>query len=254
VDNPDRNANPLADPTVRVEYRRVVPSVVSPPPDDRDGTDAGRAGDDGPDDPSLAEFDPPTDGDRGGDAADTGRDDAHTAADHRARDEAGTGPASSTAASGSDSSPETTSESLRRTLDGLLPAASVDSRWWYWIAAVPAYFLVTLVGGVFAAVLVVFAGLLDVLGLGGLASLSAFVVFGGFAALFGLVGLAVAVGFPLAVYVDARAIEEAGGEWRPDPVLWGLSAVVAVLVTNFVLSVPLALYYLYRRHETLGTP
>jgi hypothetical protein len=90
--------------------------------------------------------------------------------------------------------------------------------------------------------------------LGGLASLSAFVVFGGFAALFGLVGLGVAVGFPLGIYVDARAIEEAGGEWRPDPVLWGLSAVVAVLVTNFVLSVPLALYYLYRRHETIGTP
>jgi hypothetical protein len=37
-------------------------------------------------------------------------------------------------------------------------------------------------------------------------------------------------------------------------VLWGLLAVVAVLVTNFVLSVPLALYYLYRRHEALGTP
>ncbi|WP_380680238.1 hypothetical protein [Salinigranum sp. GCM10025319] len=98
------------------------------------------------------------------------------------------------------------------------------------------------------------AGVLDILGLGGLASLSVFVVFGGFAALFGLVGLAVAVGFPLALYVDARAIEAAGGEWRPDPVLWGLSAVVAVLVTNFVLSVPLALYYLYRRHEAIGTP
>jgi hypothetical protein len=31
-------------------------------------------------------------------------------------------------------------------------------------------------------------------------------------------------------------------------------AVVAVLVTNFVLSVPLALYYLYKRHEEVGTP
>jgi hypothetical protein len=29
---------------------------------------------------------------------------------------------------------------------------------------------------------------------------------------------------------------------------------VAVLVTNFVLSVPMALYYLYKRREALGTP
>jgi hypothetical protein len=236
---PIRNGFGRTDSTVRVEYRRVVPSIVSPPPD-RDETDAGHASE-GTDDPSLAEFDPPTDGDG-----------QTVAGDRHAHDEAGTGTASSTASESS--TVETTSESLRRTLDDLLPAASVDSRWWYWIAAVPAYFLVTLIGGVFATVLVVFAGVLDILGLGGLASLSTFVVFGGFAALFGLVGLAVAVGFPLAVYVDARSIEEAGGEWRPDPVLWGLSAVVAVLVTNFVLSVPLALYYLYRRHEAIGTP
>ena len=188
------------------------------------------------DEPSAAEFDAPTED---GAAVDARRgDDAHAASD----------------ATGPSTDAETTTESLRRTLDGSLPAADVDSRWWYWIAAVPVYFLVTFVGGAIAAVLFVFAGLLDVLGLGGLASVSTFVLFGGVAALFGLVGVVVAFAFPVAVYVDARAIEATGGEWQPDPVLWGLVAVVAVLVTNFVLSVPMALYYLYKRREALGTP
>lgn len=182
-----------------------------------------------------AEFDPPTDSDRSDEPTGDGEDvDATTPVE--------------------DPPAETTTESLRRTFDDLLPEASVDSKWWYWIAAVPVYLVVTLVGGAFAAVLFVFAGLLDIVGLGGLASVSTFLLLGGAAALFGLVGVAIAIVFPVAMYVDARAIESAGGEWTPDPVLWGLLAVVAVLVTNFVLSVPLALYYLYRRHEELGTP
>lgn len=149
---------------------------------------------------------------------------------------------------------ETTSESLRRTLDGVLPEADVDSNWWYWIAAVPLYFVVTLVGGAVAAVVFVFTGLLDAAGLGGVASASTFVLLGGVGALVGLVGVVLAFVFPVAVYVDARAVEALDGGWTPDPVLWGLLAVVAVLVTNFVVSVPLAVYYLYRRHEELGTP
>lgn len=148
----------------------------------------------------------------------------------------------------------TTSEGIRRALDGILPEAGVDSRWWYCVAAVPVYFLVVLVGGAIGAGLFVFAGLLDLAGFGGLASVSTVVLFGGVAALFGLVGMVVAVLFPVGMYVDARAIEALDGEWTPDPVLWGLFAVVAVLVTNFVLSVPLALYYLYRRHGAVGIP
>lgn len=149
---------------------------------------------------------------------------------------------------------ETTSESLRRTLDTLLPEAGVESNWWYWVAAVPVYFLVALVGGVLAAIVFIFAGVLDIVGLGGLASVSTFILFGGVATLFGLFGVVIAIVFPIAIYVDARAIESAGKAWTPDPVLWGLLAVVAVLVTNFIISVPLALYYLYKRHEALGTP
>ncbi|AUV83650.1 hypothetical protein C2R22_20025 [Salinigranum rubrum] len=201
---------------------------MSPPSDDHDSDDDGQ--DVTPD--SLAEFDPPTDGDSEREAAPDG-----TEPRHRSHEPA-----------------ETTSESLRRTLDELLPDADVDSNWWYWIAAVPAYLVVTLAGGVVAAVLFFSAALLDIVGLGGLASISTFVLFGGFAALLGLLGVVLAFMFPVAVYVDARALEREGGAWTPDPVLWGLLAVVAVLVTNFIVSVPLALYYLYKRHEAVGTP
>ena len=204
---------------------------MSPPPDDHESDNAGQNVT--PD--SLAEFDPPTDGDPDVDATTD-----ETEPQHRSHE--------------TSKSAETTSESLRRTLDGLLPDADVGSDWWYWIAAVPAYFVVTLAGGLFAAVLFVFAGLLDIVGLGGLASVSTFVLFGGFAALLGLVGVVLACVFPVAIYVDARALEREGGAWTPDPVLWGLFAVAAVLVTNFIVSVPLALYYLYKRHEAVGTP
>lgn len=200
----------------------------SPPPDEgNDRNDAARP----------VEFDAPTDSDDAGDEP--------PAPDRAsAREDDYTGRAT----------PETTSESLRRTLDGLLPEASVESNWWYWIAAVPLYFLVILVGGAVATGLFVVAGLLDIAGFSGLASLTTLVLVGGVAGLFGLVGMVVAVVFPVATYVDARAVEAAESEWTPDPVLWGLLAVVAVLVTNFVASVPLALYYLYRRHEAVGTP
>lgn len=144
----------------------------------------------------------------------------------------------------------------RETVDALLPEASVDSNWWYWIAAVPAYFLVMLGLGVAAAFLFVFAFALDLAGLAGLGSVVVtLMAMAGFAIL-GLLGLVVAVMFPVATYVDARAISRAGraGDWRPDPLLYGLVALVAVLATNVVLSVPFAVYYLYRRHRELGVP
>ena len=150
--------------------------------------------------------------------------------------------------------PSTTSESVRRTLDDLLPAASVDSRWWYWIAAVPALFVLTLGFGVAAAFLFLFGVALDVAGLAGVASLGSFLLFSIGGVVFASVSLLVAVLFPVATYVDARAIEEANLAWRPDPVLYGLAAAAAVIATNFVLSVPLALYYLYRRHGAVGVP
>lgn len=141
------------------------------------------------------------------------------------------------------------------TIDGLLPEATVDSRWWYWIAAVPAYFLLVFALGIGAVLLFLFAFALDVAGLAGLGSVIAGLVATLGVVGLGLLGLLVAVMFPVAVYVDARAVRDAElRDWRPDPALYGLGALVAVLVTNVVLSVPFAVYYLYLRHKHLGVP
>ena len=147
-----------------------------------------------------------------------------------------------------------TAESVRRALDDLLPEASVDSRWWYWIAAVPALFAVTLGFGIGAFVLALFGVALDVAGLAGLASFGGFILFSIGGVILAGASLLVAILFPVATYVDARAVEESNLDWRPDPVLYGLAAAAAVIATNFVLSVPLALYYLYRRHGAVGVP
>ena len=130
----------------------------------------------------------------------------------------------------------------------LLPYASVDSNWWYWIAAPIPLFVLSLVGGA-----LFFVGfLLDTFLTGGLLAVGAMVVFGGLAA---LVGLVLSVLFPIAVYIDARALSDAPeSTWSPDPVLYGLVALAGVVVTAFTVSVPFGLYYLYRRHEAVGTP
>jgi hypothetical protein len=132
-------------------------------------------------------------------------------------------------------------------LDERLPALTPDSRWWYWIAAVPAYFLLStlLAFGVFLLVLTGLA--LD-------SGITLFVLFVFAFLLIGLPGVVLSVLFPLATYADARAIAGADVEWTPDPILYGLLALAAVLMTAFTLSVPLALYYLYQRHRYVGTP
>ncbi len=131
----------------------------------------------------------------------------------------------------------------------LLPRATVESRWWYWIAVVPIYFAVSfLLGGL--AFAVVFLGFwVDA----GVAVSGAF-LFALAAFFLALPGLVLSVLFPVAVYVDARAVSESGADWHPDPALYGLVALAGVLVTAFTVSVPLALYYLYRRHEAVGVP
>lgn len=132
-------------------------------------------------------------------------------------------------------------------LDERLPSLTVDSHWWYWIAAVPVYFVLsTLVG--FGAFLLAVTGLALDSGVG------VFVLFVVAFALIAIPGVVLSVMFPLATYADARAIAGAEIDWTPDPVLYGLIALAAVLVTAFTLSVPLALYYLYQRHRHVGVP
>jgi hypothetical protein len=131
----------------------------------------------------------------------------------------------------------------------LLPRPGVDSRWWYWIAAIPLY---VVAGG---AVGLLFAGIaLAGFGLG----LDAGVV--GFGLLFVtvlvlvLAGLVLTIVFPVATYIDARAVAAADTSWTPDPLVWGLAALATVVLSAFTLSFVLALYYLYKRHVAVGTP
>ena len=132
---------------------------------------------------------------------------------------------------------------------GLLPEATVESRWWYWIAAVPVYFGLSFVGGALLFATVALGVWMDV----GVAFSGAF-LFALAAVLFGLPGLLLSVLFPVAVYVDARAVREADAGWNPDPALYGAVALAGVLATAFTVSVPMAIYYLYRRHEAVGVP
>ena len=129
----------------------------------------------------------------------------------------------------------------------LLPRASVDSRWWYWIAAIPLY---VALGGLLA-VLFIGAFLFDLFLTGGIVT-----IFGAFVVvpIVGLLGLVLSVMYPIATYVDARAIAESDASWSPDPLVWGLAALATEVLSAFTLSIVLALYYLYKRHVAVGTP
>lgn len=129
----------------------------------------------------------------------------------------------------------------------------VDSNWWYWVAAVPLYYVLATVAGFAFAVIAFGAALTGVAGgepgiAVGLGFLGAF----GVAMLLVAVGMLLSILFPFAIYVDAEAVERAGGDWQPDPALYGLLGLAGVIAQP--LQVPLAVYYLYKRHESVGRP
>lgn len=135
--------------------------------------------------------------------------------------------------------------------------ADVDSRWWYWVAAVPLYWVASSVLG-FAFALVAFAVALTGAGVGhatgmpglgvGFGALGVF----GVALVFVALGMVLSLAFPVAVYFDAEAVADARGDWQPDPALYGLVGLAGVIAQP--LQVPLAVYYLYKRHESVGRP
>jgi hypothetical protein len=59
--------------------------------------------------------------------------------------------------------------------------------------------------------------------------------------------LVVWVWLPLAAYFDAQYVR-ANSDWNPETVLW------IVLLLVWIVNVPAGAFYLYRRHEALGTP
>ncbi|SEG04661.1 hypothetical protein [Halobellus limi] len=209
----------------------------SPPRDDSTADDNGSGSPDH-DDPDVSpeEFDPST-----------GR--SETVESRPAEGETG-GPtpdeSSPGVAASSTSAADSTTE-IDDPVGDLLPRAGVDSRWWYWIAAIPLY---VVLGGVLA-VLFVGAFLFDLFLTGGIVT-----IFGAFVVIpiLGLLGLVLSVMYPIATYVDARAIAESDASWTPDPLVWGLAALATEVLSAFTLSVVLALYYLYKRHVAVGTP
>lgn len=187
------------------------------------------------------------------------RDDADSVAD---------GPSASTA--GDQDDPSTTDPS---SIDGEAPASDtdhtatapdgadryppldvVDSRWWYWIAAYP---IVTLL---FVPLVILLAVLF-------LAPALIVSPNGAPRAFFGLMGIVLVVVIlaivmtsllvflllPVALYMDARAVGTAPGDWEPDPLLYGLLGLLQFLTTPLV-GLVVAVYYLYQRHVHVGIP
>ncbi|MFB6269705.1 MAG: hypothetical protein ABEH83_07160 [Halobacterium sp.] len=145
--------------------------------------------------------------------------------------------------------------------DSHAPSPPPDSRWWYWVAALPVYFvLATVVGfaiGV-AAVALALTGATTVqhgvwmempmgagAGIGFVLVMLAVMVLAS-------IGMLLSLLFPVAIYLDADAVAATTGDWTPDPMLYGLIGLAGVIAQP--LQVPLAVYYLYKRHESEGVP
>jgi hypothetical protein len=157
-------------------------------------------------------------------------------------------------------------------------AERVDSKWWYLVAAVPLYYVVASVLGFLVGVAAfVFAltgsgMMLEGMWHTGPGMQTGFAVGGSLFVLgilgLALVGLVLTLVFPVAIYFDAEAVEragpgptdgasggkpgDAGSVWQPDPTLYGLLGLAGVVAQP--LQVPLAVYYLYKRHEFQGQP
>ncbi|WP_458207549.1 hypothetical protein [Haladaptatus sp. NG-SE-30] len=131
-------------------------------------------------------------------------------------------------------------------------SSTVDSKWWYLVAATPIAFVVSwLVGILFVGWFLIGWGV----GFASPRALGPFFVLTLFGVLvFGLFVTLMLVLFPLGIYLDAEAVNRSNLDWRPDSVLYALIAVVSAVATGFTLSVPVAVYYLYQRHQHVGVP
>jgi hypothetical protein len=134
------------------------------------------------------------------------------------------------------------------------PHAQVTSKWWYVVAAGTVY------GVVAAAVFVAMVPFLFALVLGtgpsdpalafGLTATTLALV----AVPLALLGTALAIAFPLAIYLDAEAVADADLDWSPDPVLYGVVGVVGLFAGGTPIQPAVGVYYLYRRHQHVGRP
>jgi hypothetical protein len=135
---------------------------------------------------------------------------------------------------------------------------TVDSRWWYWIAAYPVAMLVSIPIMVVAMLLfIVPAFVVGVEPQPGPGSWGFITLIGVVLGLLMMVvivaAFALAVLFPVALYFDARAVSEADVDWHPDPLLYGLLGLLQLIVTPLI-GFFISIYYLYQRHEHVGVP
>lgn len=114
-----------------------------------------------------------------------------------------------------------------------------DTRWWYWIAAVPVVYVLSIVVGFPFALVAMFG--LD----------SAFAVFVFVALFMVLPGIITSIVLPYALYRDIESLPSDNG-WHPDRDLYVLLGLVGIFVAG--VSPVVSLYYLYKRHEHLGVP
>jgi len=133
-------------------------------------------------------------------------------------------------------------------------ARRVDSEWWKAIALAGAFFVLAYIVGVilfvtlFASVLFGAAGGPPELFVGGFG-----LVFLGVVVL-ALVGFALSLLLPVALYLDAEAVNEADVGWRPDPTLYAIAGVVGLFAQGLPVQPAVAFYYLYKRRGAVGTP
>lgn len=115
--------------------------------------------------------------------------------------------------------------------DGADPTA-VDSIWWYGVAFAAVW-------GLFAWVLFLFY-------------VSTVGAQGGPSAELTLLSIAILAVNPLAIYLDVGAIQRSGNDWSPNERRYLAAALVGIPTTAF--STFVAVAYLYRRHQHVGTP
>ena len=137
------------------------------------------------------------------------------------------------------------------------------SHHWYWVAAIPATFLIWVATLAWLAL----AASWEAFGFGGrTVELSLLAL--------GVPFVILTAYFPLAVYRDADYVNRTSGKWAPEPMRQALAAALGLVIlvvvgagavlldfppswpviAGFLVSVPFAAYYLWQRHEHVGTP
>lgn len=151
--------------------------------------------------------------------------------------------------------PSTREASLDTSLDP--PSQTYDgSRWWYWIAAYPIYSLLAIPVAIFGLILFAPVGATMPTGDPQFMGPIVFAVIAlviGVSAIYALLGLILTLLLPVALYIDASEITASDVTWSPDPTLYGLVGLLNFLAAPIV-GIIIAVYYLYRRHEHIGTP